>query len=296
VRLLIAFFSTLILALILTVENPDLMIEPGRLSESHRQLDHDCFRCHGAMQGAAASACLRCHKLPDIGRRTSRGVLLPEGGARKVLFHAALANPDCLGCHTLHLSERHRTPTRFQHDFLAATVRADCRSCHERQRPRDALHRNLRAGCAACHRPEAWRPASIDHQRLPPGAACVSCHQSDRPQDELHRQVTDSCGKCHGTERWRPATFDHARYFRFDQNHPADCKTCHLDRGTFATYSCYGCHEHSPAKIAAEHQEEGIRSFENCARCHRSGEEGESEHREGRREGAERGDRDEDDD
>ena len=32
---------------------------------------------------------------------------------------------------------------------------------------------------------------------------------------------------------------------------------------------CYGCHEHTPANIRAEHEEEGIRDFENCVECHR---------------------------
>ena len=31
---------------------------------------------------------------------------------------------------------------------------------------------------------------------------------------------------------------------------------------------CYGCHEHTPAKIRAEHQEEGIRDFEKYVDCH----------------------------
>lgn len=47
-----------------------------------------------------------------------------------------------------------------------------------------------------------------------------------------------------------------------------DCVTCHKG-GVYSTYTCYGCHEHTPAKIRAEHEEEGIRDFENCVECHR---------------------------
>ena len=45
--------------------------------------------------------------------------------------------------------------------------------------------------------------------------------------------------------------------------------TCHTGND-YSRYTCYGCHEHTPAKIRSEHQEEGIRDFENCVECHRS--------------------------
>lgn len=238
------------------------------------------------MQGAAAANCLRCHKLEDIGRRTTTGAPLPATGSRKIAFHASLANTDCMECHTVHASVRHRREIAFQHDLLAAAVRKDCGSCHLGEKPADALHQRLQVGCASCHSTGAWRPASFDHGSLTSVSNCISCHQADRPDDELHRQASDTCGTCHGTGSWRPATFDHARYFRFDANHPATCRTCHTDSRSFATYTCYGCHEHAPARIAAEHREEGISNFQDCSRCHRSGEEDEAEGR-GRREGGE---------
>ena len=85
-----------------------------------------------------------------------------------------------------------------------------------------------------------------------------------------------SCQTCHGDEAWRPATFDHAKLFRFDRHHPSDCINCHQEND-YSRYSCYGCHEHSPAKICEEHWEEGILEFENCVECHRSGDENEAE-------------------
>jgi hypothetical protein len=44
--------------------------------------------------------------------------------------------------------------------------------------------------------------------------------------------------------------------------------TCHKAQD-YRAYTCYGCHEHTPANIRAEHQKEGIRDFENCVDCHR---------------------------
>jgi hypothetical protein len=67
-----------------------------------------------------------------------------------------------------------------------------------------------------------------------------------------------------------PATFDHDRYFRLDRDHNARCATCHV-RNDYRRYTCYGCHEHTPANIRGEHIEEGIGDFADCVECHRSG-------------------------
>lgn len=276
-RTLIAFFGTLILTLILMVQFPARMIQPGKLSEGHAKIANDCASCHVWLKGASVASCTRCHDPAQIGRRSTTGALLPAHGVRKIPFHASLASTDCMACHTLHRSERARPPVAFRHDLLAAADRNECQSCHAGQKPKDALHAKLQTGCAACHSNTAWRPASLDHARLPAGASCASCHEKDRPRDDLHAQSGVACASCHQTSDWRPATFEHAKFFRFDGNHPADCRTCHTDRGTFSTYTCYGCHEHSPGNIAAEHREEGIRNFDNCASCHRSGQEGEGE-------------------
>ena len=73
---------------------------------------------------------------------------------------------------------------------------------------------------------------------------------------------------CHKTEAWKPATFDHNKYFALDRDHEATCETCHKNND-YSRYTCYGCHEHSQAKIRAKHVEEGIQNFENCVECHR---------------------------
>jgi hypothetical protein len=44
----------------------------------------------------------------------------------------------------------------------------------------------------------------------------------------------------------------------------------------YKKYTCYGCHEHTPANIRREHVEEGIRNFDNCVECHRSGDKDEA--------------------
>ena len=94
---------------------------------------------------------------------------------------------------------------------------------------------------------------------------CESCHKA--PADNLHRQITGNCKQCHNPDAWKPATFEHDKLFVLDKDHNAPCVTCHI-KNEFSRYTCYGCHEHQPAKIKAEHLEEGIRNFENCVECH----------------------------
>ena len=100
-----------------------------------------------------------------------------------------------------------------------------------------------------------------------------------------HRQIKGNCAQCHGPRSWKPATFDHAKLFVLDRDHNTECATCHVN-SDFSRYTCYGCHEHQPAGVRAEHLEEGLRDFEDCVKCHRSA----SEEPEGRgsREGRER--------
>jgi len=140
--------------------------------------------------------------------------------------------------------------------------------------------------CAACHTAHrSGRYIStgprFEHDLLLVSikSDCVSCHLTQKPHDSLHQSADRQCGTCHGTRGWRPATFDHTAYFRFDSNHPSRCDTCHMDSTSYASYTCYGCHAHTPTGMAAAHVEESIRNLEQCAKCHRTGNAEESEGR-----------------
>lgn len=210
--------------------------------------------------------------------------------------HAALTT-DCFACHA---------PFR-------GTPAARCETCHKPaqigittskgkplpQRPgKTPFHGKLaKADCIACHSDHAGpllaqsRVHAFDHTLLQPEAArqCASCHRA--PKTAVHQGVKGNCATCHNIKGWTPASFDHDRYFRLDSDHNVACTTCHV-RNDFKRYTCYGCHEHSPARVIAEHREEGIRKIEDCARCHRRGEGGEH-HGDGRGEhGGESGDDD----
>lgn len=166
----------------------------------------------------------------------------------------------CMACHALADIGIRTTlgaplPKRasFKISFHQALLERQCMACHSdhagpklTQRSRKPfshalLRADLRNGCDGCHKP---------------------------PADNLHRRITGNCTQCHGQERWRPATFDHAKLFVLDRNHKTGCVTCHASND-YSQYTCYGCHEHTLAKVRAEHLEEGIQNFENCVECHR---------------------------
>lgn len=141
---------------------------------------------------------------------------------------------------------------------------------------RVAFHQQLiEQDCTACHS-DHQGPRLTKRSRKPFSHAlidasvlerCSACHAA--PKDTLHRDLRAECARCHERGRWKPATFDHDRFFVLDRNHRASCETCHRNHD-YGRYSCYGCHEHSQAKVRAEHVEEGIRDFQDCVRCHRN--------------------------
>ena len=299
-KALIVVVSTLVISGALMLAYPDHMIKPGALSEGHQALNRDCMACHDLFGGAAVEKCTACHKVAEIGRRTVAGAVITTG-MDEPPFHQRLANQDCAGCHTIHTSARPRPPRpAFQHDYLLASAKNDCAACHLARKPDNATHQQAGNQCVNCHQTDDWRGGAFDHQQVVASqAACAPCHEKHRPDDGLHRQLADDCRKCHSPAGWRQATFEHSASFRFDGNHPATCSNCHTAGMTYKEYTCYGCHEHNPARIAAKHREEGIGDFENCARCHRSGNAEEGEHegrgeRKGEREGGEGREHDDD--
>lgn len=251
---------------------PHHMLNPGDLAQGHMELEHDCFACHTAFVGIPQGKCLQCHPVDRIGLFTTKGT--PVANQRPA-FHHRLTTQDCMACHSDHLG-RTISPIVFSHDLLADTLAHNCHACHVR--PDDRLHANLTAECHQCHRTAAWKPAHFDHGTLTTGERnnCVACHE--KPFDALHKSLAEACADCHTTRAWKPAHFQHDRYFRFDRDHQTECATCHA-YNDYSSYTCYGCHEHTPAKVRDEHVEEGIRDFADCIRCHRSGNKHETEGR-----------------
>lgn len=187
--------------------------------------------------------------------------------------HRALES-DCFACHAP----------------LAGATTEKCTTCHKphaigklttaglpiaKPLSRTHFHQKLiRQDCMACHSDHSGvkrfhMQAHFNHDLLQVDARrdCQACHKA--PVDTFHQRLTGNCSQCHSQQAWRPATFDHDRYFLLDGDHDTQCETCHV-RSDYSRYTCYGCHEHTPANIRREHIEEGIRDFDNCVDCHRN--------------------------
>lgn len=246
---------------------PHLMVSPGALAQGHAELTTDCFACHASWRGATSQRCISCHRLPDIGLRTTKGATLAQSGTRTA-FHQELVEQDCMACHSDHAGPKltQRSRKTFSHALLRTDVQQRCESCHTK--PVDQLHQTLTIACVQCHSAQRWKPATFDHALLTKAqqARCDGCHKA--PADTLHRQLKGNCGQCHAQNRWKPSTFDHAKLFVLDRDHDTQCATCHTNND-YSRYTCYGCHEHTPAKVRSKHVEEGIRDFVNCVECHR---------------------------
>ena len=272
----IALVLTLLLGTAAALAWPQRTIAPGPLHQGHARLASECLACHVPFSGPSAAKCLSCHPLHAIGLQTSNGKPLERPRPRTSLVHRAMvdAGQACDNCHVEHQRGQARTLS-LKHDLFSDAVRANCVACHQGDRPDNTLHRQVATACDLCHGTGAWKPARFSHEGLPADrrAVCVECHASKRPMDALHASSGDACAPCHGTQAWKPATFAHDRYFRFDADHPPTCVTCHPAGGNFKNYTCYGCHEHTPAKMQAEHRRQRGQDLDQCARCHRSADE-----------------------
>ncbi|MBK6298895.1 MAG: class III cytochrome C family protein [Sphingomonadales bacterium] len=188
--------------------------------------------------------------------------------------HARIQN-DCFACHA---PLRGASSTRCIVCHVPAQIGVRTTTGHliDKVPKRPAFHAQLKElDCTACHSDHAAnlfagkRPMTFDHTLLNPAIArnCVSCHA--KPKDALHAKIAGECAQCHRTSGWKPANFAHDRYFKLDGEHNVACVTCHVGNA-FKGYTCFGCHAHQPAQIAALHAEEGIRDIGDCVRCHRS--------------------------
>lgn len=270
----IIFIINLAAAILLAIFFPHLMISPGKLIDVHAELATDCFACHTPFIGSTSEKCTVCHKVEEIGKKTTDGLLIAMEN-KNVAFHQKLIEENCVSCHSDHEGVKAFRPiSRFSHNLLDPALQKQCDTCHSS--PGDALHLKVKGNCAQCHTLEGWIPAIFEHEeyfRSVGNRECTGCHQ--KPDDRLHKKLDIACGICHSLDKWKPASIDHEKYFRFDKDHQTECVTCHVNND-YAHYTCYGCHEHSRSGIRKKHVKEGIKDYEKCVECHRSGDEDEA--------------------
>lgn len=246
---------------------------------SHAGLEHRCAACHAPpfTTPTMRERCLECHQ--DVARELADSNSL----------HGSLAPTEgCISCHTEHRGARASltrfdgTGTGLPQNFLkthVATWGSSCGACHGRN------DRFLRRRFS--HDSTSW-PLQGEHFRVP----CEQCHQGVRAlagfratptdcngchqKDDAHRGGYGSdCAACHDATSWEAATFEHTFPITHGEGGRVACRTCHQETRNWKRYTCYGCHAHAPARVAAQHQEEGIggRDLGDCVRCHRTGQE-----------------------
>ena len=243
-----------------------------------------CASCHvNNVYKGTPTACVSCHADPEVHRGkfgTSCASCHTTSTWKGVTFdHNRTAFPltgvhtkvDCANCHVNNVYKG--TPTA-------------CVSCHADPE----VHRGqFGTNCASCHTTDTWKGVTFNHNQTAfplTGAhvnvGCASCHVNNvykgtatacvgcHADPEVHRgQFGTNCNACHSTSRWTGAVFKHTA---FPLNHgsrtPVPCATCHPDSGNYKSYTCYGCHAHTPANVAAEHREVNSADLNNCLRCH----------------------------
>lgn len=183
---------------------------------------------------------------------------------------------------------------------LAHFDQATCADCHAAIDAKFVSRHEVSFGkeCLLCHDGSNRDGTNVDHSKFPfkltgkhAGVACEKCHANAPSLQDLQKTPQDcfachakddkhqgafgqQCGQCHTPESWSNATFDHTS---FPVNHGSEerratCQTCHPT--DVSTYTCYGCHEHTPATVQSDHEGRAIAELADCIRCHPGGRKG----------------------
>lgn len=246
---------------------------------------------HGKYLKASAVTCRGCHT-DHRGRTASLTVADPTGFPHALTGYSLADHQTtagrgfvCTDCH----------PSGF-----ATFDRRVCAQCHTRLDARFMSSHEAQFGsaCLGCHDGSGRGKGDFDHGRFSfaltgrhSAVACSGCHRDTRslvalrstPSDcyschanrDPHRgQFGRQCGSCHSPKGWGDANFNHAIFpiRHGQQERQATCATCHPNG--FGSYSCFGCHAHTPANVEGEHEGQSLAQLKECIRCHPGGRQG----------------------
>lgn len=209
---------------------------------SHAELGGHCEACHTAPWDAQTMTdrCVACHK--DVGTQ-----MQARNGMHGSMVEVR-SSRGCGTCHSEHAGPRGALTANFDHNSL----------------PFKLTGKHAAVSCDLCH---TTARSAQGMQNTP--RDCFACHAKD---DKHGGTFGQQCGQCHNPSGWANASFDHKI---FPINHGNEgggtnaCKTCHPNGPS--TYTCYGCHEHTPANVQADHRGQTLASLADCIRCHPGG-------------------------
>lgn len=277
---------------------------------SHAEIGSNCAACHAApwSSGGMADRCMDCHTdIRDaIDKKAPMHGMLANGkdcmtchtehkGPYAALTSFHLFDHECAGfklsgkhvgldCKSCHKSELYKgTPSKCESCHAEPKVHKgkfglDCMSCHSTTNwaskvteiknfdhsvtrfPLTGKH--LAVDCKSCHKNEEF---------VGTPTSCISCHA----EPAAHKgKYGFQCAQCHTTSDWSGIQFHH----NFPITHGGatktgkSCSLCHLNVQNFASYTCYGCHHHTPQKEAKRHANRKMTvTLESCATCHPTG-------------------------
>lgn len=220
-RQILYFIATLLVVVVLVVFlKPGMLISPGELISGHSEFADDCFACHSPLRGSTAEKCIACHKIDEIGIKTTKGKDI-TGEKKNVAFHQELTVEECVSCHSDHKGVmKFRPANQFSHDLLQVATRKQCNNCHEN--PGDTLHRKIKGNCGQCHNQDAWTPATFKHDKYfvldrDHDVDCATCHVSNN-------YTRYTCYGCHEHSRAGVRREHREEGIRDFEN----CTECHL--------------------------------------------------------------------
>lgn len=255
---------------------------------------NDCMSCHTDLHAnTVGNDCARCHTtnnwlvdfIPELHEMNGFPLVGAHATVNCVSCHKSDNNLawNRLGneCSTCHLPDYQATkePNHIETGF--STNCAECHDIFSNDWGSDNFHLffPLEAGhdiadCKACHEDNNYQATSPE---------CISCHQDDfnatAEPNHSSSGFSTECTICHTTNGWQPASMKNhdAEYFPiYSGEHRGEwnsCTDCHTQSGSYNTFSCLECHEHSKSKMDDEHDDErGYRYESNaCFDCHPKG-------------------------
>ncbi len=211
--------ANLAILLLLAIFFPHLMISPGKPIDAHSELAENCFACHTPFIGSRSKKCIVCHKVEEIGIKTSKGLLIDKE-KKNVAFHQKLMKEDCLSCHSDHKGVMAFLPiSHFSHNLLDSTLQKQCDNCH--RNPGDSLHLKVKGNCGRCHTGKAWSPATFDHKK----------------HFRFDRHHNNQCATCHINN-------DYANYtcYGCHEHSRSKIREEHVEEGIYDYEICVKCH------------------------------------------------------
>lgn len=267
------------------------LMKASDIKNLFNDISSECSACHTEPDqhlGLFDSQCSLCHTVVAWKPASLEGRDFDHGRDTAFdLAHHALGYDQqplgCADCHAAGLSTldiqvcsqchaQHDPAFMQQHEQQMGTACLECHDGRDRMRafdhavvfPLDGRHAQI--ACRECHLDGRVRNAPSE---------CVQCHA----EPPIHAGFFGlECQDCHSLDAWSPA---YLRLHTFPLDHGESgrvaCQVCHPV--SYVEYTCYGCHEHQPDRIAQKHGEEGISAAElpDCARCHLTGLEDEAE-------------------